>query len=141
MEITASDSMVQTANQLNVGASSEKTLGNIHVDNPRMTTRDVDVFYGDKQAIDNISLDIGSSQVIAFIGPSGCGKSTFLRCFNRMNDVIPHSLKSLALLGTASVLLSFIMRGGTVPNNKPIKVHAADCPIARNGYQYYGPAC
>jgi phosphate transport system ATP-binding protein len=53
-----------------------------------MTTRDVDVFYGDKQAIDNISLDIGSSQVIAFIGPSGCGKSTFLRCLNRMNDTI-----------------------------------------------------
>ena len=88
MEMTVSDSMVQTANQLDVGASSEKTLGNIHVDNPRMTTRDVDVFYGDKQAIDNISLDIGSSQVIAFIGPSGCGKSTFLRCLNRMNDTI-----------------------------------------------------
>ena len=88
MEITASDSMVQTANQLDVGSNSEKTLGNIHVDNPRMTTRDVDVFYGDKQAIDNISLDIGSSQVIAFIGPSGCGKSTFLRCLNRMNDTI-----------------------------------------------------
>ncbi len=80
--------MVQTANQLDVGSNSEKTLGNIHVDNPRMTTRDVDVFYGDKQAIDNISLDIGSSQVIAFIGPSGCGKSTFLRCLNRMNDTI-----------------------------------------------------
>jgi phosphate transport system ATP-binding protein len=88
MEITVSDSMVQTANQLDVGSNSEKTLGNIHVDNPRMTTRDVDVFYGDKQAIDNISLDIGSSQVIAFIGPSGCGKSTFLRCLNRMNDTI-----------------------------------------------------
>lgn len=80
--------MVQTAKQLDVRSNSEKTLGNIHVDNPRMTTRNVDVFYGDKQAIDNISLDIGSSQVIAFIGPSGCGKSTFLRCLNRMNDTI-----------------------------------------------------
>ncbi len=53
-----------------------------------MTARHVDVFYGDKQAIDNISLDIGVSQVISFIGPSGCGKSTFLRCLNRMNDTI-----------------------------------------------------
>lgn len=88
MEITVSDSMAQSANQLDVRSTSEKTFGNIHVDNPRMTTRNVDVFYGDKLAIDSISLDIGSSQVIAFIGPSGCGKSTFLRCLNRMNDTI-----------------------------------------------------
>ena len=43
-----------------------------------MMARNVDVFYADKHAIDNISLDIGSGQVISFIGPSGCGKSTFL---------------------------------------------------------------
>ena len=53
-----------------------------------MRARNVDVFYADKHAIDNISLDIGSGQVISFIGPSGCGKSTFLRCLNRMNDTI-----------------------------------------------------
>jgi|TARA_A100001388_G_scaffold111409_1_gene81850 phosphate transport system ATP-binding protein len=53
-----------------------------------MKARNVDVFYGDKHAIDNISLDIASGQVISFIGPSGCGKSTFLRCLNRMNDTI-----------------------------------------------------
>ena len=53
-----------------------------------MMARNVDVFYADKHAIDNISLDIGSGQVISFIGPSGCGKSTFLRCLNRMNDTI-----------------------------------------------------
>jgi phosphate transport system ATP-binding protein len=53
-----------------------------------MTCRNVDVFYGDKQALRNISLDIGRNQVIAMIGPSGCGKSTFLRCLNRMNDTI-----------------------------------------------------
>ncbi len=52
--------------------------------------RDVDVFYaGDKQAIFNVSMDIGRNEVIAMIGPSGCGKSTFLRCLNRMNDTIP----------------------------------------------------
>ena len=50
--------------------------------------RDVNVFYGDKQALKNISIDIGRKQVLAMIGPSGCGKSTFLRCLNRMNDTI-----------------------------------------------------
>ena len=55
---------------------------------PIMTARGVDVFYGAKQAIDNVSLDIPEHQITALIGPSGCGKSTFLRCFNRMNDTI-----------------------------------------------------
>jgi len=55
---------------------------------PIMTARNVDVFYGKKQAIDNVSLDIPENQITALIGPSGCGKSTFLRCFNRMNDTI-----------------------------------------------------
>jgi len=54
----------------------------------RMTCRNVDVFYGDKQAINNVSLDVGKNEVLAMIGPSGCGKSTFLRCLNRMNDTI-----------------------------------------------------
>jgi len=67
---------------------NQKTVGNIRSDNPRMTCRGVDVFYADKQAIFNISLDIGKNEVIALIGPSGCGKSTFLRCLNRMNDTI-----------------------------------------------------
>ena len=64
------------------------TVGEITVANPRMRTRDVNVHYGDKHAINNVSLDIGSNEVIAMIGPSGCGKSTFLRCLNRMNDTI-----------------------------------------------------
>jgi phosphate transport system ATP-binding protein len=64
------------------------TVGEVTVPNPRMSTRNVDVFYGDKHAIKNVSLDIGSNEVIAMIGPSGCGKSTFLRCLNRMNDTI-----------------------------------------------------
>ncbi len=56
---------------------------------PRLSARDVSVFYGDKRAIDSVSIDIGDEYVTAFIGPSGCGKSTFLRSFNRMNDTIP----------------------------------------------------
>ena len=46
---------------------------------------DVSVFYGEKQALYDVSLDIDAKSVTSFIGPSGCGKSTFLRCFNRMN--------------------------------------------------------
>jgi phosphate transport system ATP-binding protein len=56
---------------------------------PKMRTRDVSVYYGDKQAIDSVSIDIPAEYVTAFIGPSGCGKSTFLRALNRMNDTIP----------------------------------------------------
>ncbi|HUS52642.1 MAG TPA: phosphate ABC transporter ATP-binding protein PstB [Thermohalobaculum sp.] len=55
----------------------------------KFTTRNVDVFYGDAQAIKSIDMDIPDKTVTAFIGPSGCGKSTFLRCLNRMNDTIP----------------------------------------------------
>ena len=55
----------------------------------KMSARDVSVFYGTKMAIDNVSIDIATEHVTAFIGPSGCGKSTFLRALNRMNDTIP----------------------------------------------------
>ena len=53
-----------------------------------ITARNVDVYYGEKQALNKINLDIPEREVTALIGPSGCGKSTFLRCLNRMNDVI-----------------------------------------------------
>ncbi len=65
-----------------------ETVGAPLVDNAKMSMRNVDVFYGEKQAIYGVDLDIGANQVIAMIGPSGCGKSTFLRCLNRMNDTI-----------------------------------------------------
>jgi phosphate transport system ATP-binding protein len=55
---------------------------------PVVVCKNVNVFYGDKQAINNISLDILPKTITAFIGPSGCGKSTFLRALNRMNDTI-----------------------------------------------------
>ena len=64
------------------------TVGTITVDDPIIAARKVNVHYGDKHAIRNVSLDIARNQVIAMIGPSGCGKSTFLRCLNRMNDTI-----------------------------------------------------
>ncbi|MBS0384598.1 MAG: phosphate ABC transporter ATP-binding protein [Proteobacteria bacterium] len=54
----------------------------------KVSARDVNVFYGDKQALYDVSIDIPDRAVTAFIGPSGCGKTTFLRCINRMNDTI-----------------------------------------------------
>ena len=55
----------------------------------KVSARSVSVFYGEKQALIDVSLEIPDKTVTAFIGPSGCGKSTFLRCMNRMNDTIP----------------------------------------------------
>ncbi len=65
-----------------------QTVGDVTVENPRMTARNVNVWYGDKHAIQNVNLDIANNEVAALIGPSGCGKTTFLRCLNRMNDTI-----------------------------------------------------
>jgi phosphate transport system ATP-binding protein len=70
---------------------SRKTVGNIAVDDPIFSCRDVDVYYGEKHAIKKVGIDIAKNQVLAMIGPSGCGKSTFLRCLNRMNDTIPNA--------------------------------------------------
>ena len=55
---------------------------------PKMTAENVDVYYGDTHALHDVSIDIYQKQITALIGPSGCGKSTFLRCLNRMNDVV-----------------------------------------------------
>ncbi len=70
------------------GQENQETMGEFKLDHPRLSCRDVNVFYGDKQALQGVNLDIDHREVIAMIGPSGCGKSTFLRCFNRMNDTI-----------------------------------------------------
>ena len=64
------------------------TVGSVEIRAAKMTARGVNIFYGDKQAIHDVTVDIGKNQVIAMIGPSGCGKSTFLRSLNRMNDTI-----------------------------------------------------
>jgi len=65
----------------------------IVVDEPheqiRISTQKLNVFYGEKQALQEVDLDITSNSVTSLIGPSGCGKSTFIRCLNRMNDVVP----------------------------------------------------
>ena len=68
---------VQTGNQ-RASSSQERVL----------SVRNLDVYYGEEKAIDDVSIDIPENRVTALIGPSGCGKSTFLRCINRMNDQI-----------------------------------------------------
>src|SRR3990172_9411028 len=54
---------------------------------PCLAVRDLNLYYGEKQALNNVNMVIPAKQVTAFIGPSGCGKSTLIRCFNRMNDL------------------------------------------------------
>ncbi|MDU1582830.1 MAG: phosphate ABC transporter ATP-binding protein PstB [Peptoniphilus harei] len=54
----------------------------------KMNVKDLDLYYGDFQALHNVNLDIRENEILSFIGPSGCGKSTFLKCLNRMNDLV-----------------------------------------------------
>ena len=58
--------------------------------NVKIRVNDLDLYYGEKQALKGINMDIRENEVTALIGPSGCGKSTFLRCLNRMNDLIDY---------------------------------------------------
>jgi phosphate transport system ATP-binding protein len=73
---------------LPAGAVTSPAVASRAIDGAKMTSRKVCVHYGQKQALFDVDLDIPSRQVTALIGPSGCGKSTYLRCLNRMNDVI-----------------------------------------------------
>jgi phosphate transport system ATP-binding protein len=67
---------------------SEQLKKDVLMTELKISAKDVQVYYGDKHAIKDVSVDIEDNTVTAFIGPSGCGKSTFLRCLNRMNDTI-----------------------------------------------------
>jgi len=68
--------------------SQSKAVSSVAGTKPKVVARDCNVYYGEKHALKNVSVDIPNHSVTAFIGPSGCGKSTFLRCINRMNDTI-----------------------------------------------------
>src|SRR5450432_4717494 len=58
---------------------------------PAFDVKNLSIWYGEKKAIKNITIEIPSKTVTAIIGPSGCGKSTFLRCLNRMHELVPHT--------------------------------------------------
>jgi phosphate transport system ATP-binding protein len=75
--------------RVDVGTASIAIPGLRTAEPAKVMARDVNVYYGDKHSLKNVSVDIPDRGVMAFIGPSGCGKSTFLRCINRMNDTIP----------------------------------------------------
>lgn len=75
--------------QVNFADTAETSAASAQADiAPKMSARGVNVFYGEKQAIRDVSIDVDMDNVTAFIGPSGCGKSTFLRTLNRMNDTV-----------------------------------------------------
>ncbi len=72
--------------------------------NIKMHTENLDFFYGNFQALHHISIEFAQNRVTALIGPSGCGKSTYLRCLNRMNDLIPGiRVNGLAMLGSQDI--------------------------------------
>jgi len=79
---SSSETLITTEVQTDQSTHSEQP------DETVVASRGLDVHYGDKQAIDDVDIEIPARQVTAMIGPSGCGKSTFLRCINRMNDQI-----------------------------------------------------
>jgi phosphate transport system ATP-binding protein len=85
-KVSASDVAQPTA--VTPAGGGFRTVGNIEAEDPVITVRNCDVFYGDTHALKQVSLDVGRNEVVALIGPSGCGKSTFIRCLNRMNDTI-----------------------------------------------------
>ena len=82
--------MASTMQLTEAGVAAQKGLAQTRVGGGevKLSARDVRVFYGQKEALHGVSLDIFKHEVTAFIGPSGCGKSTLLRCFNRMNDTV-----------------------------------------------------
>lgn len=82
------EAKANTADPLTADLLAERTCGKPFVKDPKIRSRNINVYYGDKQAIFDVSIDIGKNEVVAMIGPSGCGKSTFLRAINRMNDTI-----------------------------------------------------
>ncbi|MSE17360.1 ATP-binding cassette domain-containing protein, partial [Pantoea agglomerans] len=70
-----------------------------------LTVNQLSLWYGERQALQAISLQVPKNKITALIGPSGCGKSTLLRCFNRMNDVIDHCrVEGEVLLGSQPIL-------------------------------------
>jgi phosphate transport system ATP-binding protein len=97
------------------GNGAERSSGTFRGD-PKVSARDVSVFYGEKQALFNVGIEIADHSVTAFIGPSGCGKTTFLRCFNRMNDTI----------ASARVQGEIIVQGKNIydPDVDPVQVRA-----------------
>ncbi|CAM4411507.1 phosphate ABC transporter ATP-binding protein [Pseudoalteromonas sp. SR44-5] len=81
--------MITVAPQVNQSSTSLKLdLDNLSTEQTALEIKNLDLYYGEKQALSSVNMNIPKGQVTAFIGPSGCGKSTLLRCINRMNDLV-----------------------------------------------------
>ena len=81
--------MITVAPQVNqTNGSLKLDLENLSTEQTALEIKNLDLYYGEKQALSSVSMSIPKGQVTAFIGPSGCGKSTLLRCINRMNDLV-----------------------------------------------------
>ena len=80
--------MITVAPEVNNTNQVKLDLANLSEEQTALEIKDLDLYYGDKQALSKINMKIPKGQVTAFIGPSGCGKSTLLRCINRMNDLV-----------------------------------------------------
>ena len=76
------------AREWEMGDTAAPTMDDLKQAPVRMGVSDLNLFYGEHQALHNVSIDIRDKQITSFIGPSGCGKSTLLRCLNRMNDYV-----------------------------------------------------
>nr|WP_304449489.1 phosphate ABC transporter ATP-binding protein PstB [Halomarina sp. PSRA2] len=93
-ERTALDDRIETAESsdeeklIETSISTGETTTTGTVEEEIIEARDIDAYYGDLQALRGVSMSIPTNRVTAMIGPSGCGKSTFLRCINRMNDLV-----------------------------------------------------
>lgn len=80
--------MISVSPKTSFESSHKLDLNNLSPEQKALDISNLNLYYGEKQALQNISMSIPKGQVTAFIGPSGCGKSTLLRCINRMNDLV-----------------------------------------------------
>ncbi|GAA6204119.1 MULTISPECIES: phosphate ABC transporter ATP-binding protein PstB [Thalassotalea] len=82
--------MISVSPKTILDTTTKIDLNNMSAEQKALDIKNLDLYYGDKQALQDITMSIPKGQVTAFIGPSGCGKSTLLRCINRMNDLVDH---------------------------------------------------
>lgn len=82
------EAQAEAAHEREVGDATRPTARDLAVSPTRIDVEGLDLFYGDHHALKDVNIKIRDKQITSFIGPSGCGKSTFLRCINRMNDLI-----------------------------------------------------
>ena len=104
---------MMTSHTSDTNLSTDQRETSLSAPAAKFKSKNVSVHYGEKQALFDINLDIPENRVTALIGPSGCGKSTYLRCLNRMNDIIP----------TCSVSGSILMDGNDINHSSIDPVH------------------